>query len=147
MPQTTVKVTFGPSARSDIHFLDDRIYDYNVATTGRGDGSEFSITIRDDGDNILAGIAGWSWAQACEITLLWVHADHRQAGHGSRLLEAAETEVSKRGCKTIVVRSYDFQAPAYYQKHGYAIHDTIDDFPAGHRQVTLIKRITTNASW
>jgi hypothetical protein len=48
---------------------------------------------------------------------------------------------SKRGCKTIVVRSYDFQAPAYYQKRGYAVHDTIDDFPAGRKQYTLIKRM------
>jgi ribosomal protein S18 acetylase RimI-like enzyme len=141
MSTTTVKVTFGPAAREQIHFLDDRIYEYNAATAGRDDGSEFSIVIRDAADDILAGIAGWSWAQACEITLLWVHADHRNAGHGTKLLQTAEAEIIERGCKTIVVRSYDFQAPTYYEKHGYVVHDVIDGFPAGGRQYTLIKRI------
>src|SRR5882724_1785777 len=104
-----------------IEFLEDRIYEYNSALLGKNDGKLFSKIIKDENDSIIAGISGWTWANACEITLLWIKDDHRTKGYGQVLLNAAEANAKKENCKTILLRTYDFQAPLFYQKHGYTI--------------------------
>jgi len=70
-------------------------------------------------------------ANACEITLLWIKDDHRTKGYGQVLLNAAEANAKKENCKTILLRTYNFQAPLFYQKHGYTIEYEIKDFPHG----------------
>jgi hypothetical protein len=65
MPNTdTIKVEYDPSAQ-DLQFLDDRIYEFNCEQTGIEDGRLFSVFLRDAENEILAGLSGWTWAQAC----------------------------------------------------------------------------------
>lgn len=127
--------------QKEIQFLDDMIYEYNVAKTNRDDGKLFSKLIYDSGNNIIAGISGWTWASACEITLFWVKHDYRMKGYGKILLNAAEAEAKKEKCKTIFLRTYSFQAPHFYQKYGYKVEHEINDFPYGHSSFCLIKRL------
>jgi len=124
-----------------LDFLEARIYEHNLEQTGCADGKLFSIVIRD-GDEIIAGIAGWTWAQASEIRTLWVHADYRHCGYGSQLLQMAEQEARTRGCKIIALASYSFQAPDFYVRHGFEIAFELNDFPPGHRNVYLVKRLS-----
>jgi ribosomal protein S18 acetylase RimI-like enzyme len=60
--------------------------------TGQDDGQLFSFIVRDDQQQIMAGLSGWIWAKACKIQLLWVHSSLRGQGHGRELLEIAEQE-------------------------------------------------------
>jgi GNAT superfamily N-acetyltransferase len=125
----------------DLQFLEDRLYEYNSQQTGREDGQLFAFFIRNDQQEILAGLSGWTWAQACEILSLWVHPDWRGKGYGRKLLDAAEQEARAHGCKGIMLTSYSFQAPAFYQKHGYELAWQLDDFPPGHAHCILVKRL------
>ena len=124
-----------------IQFLEDRIYEHNSSKLNKGDGQVFSRIVRDENKNIVAGIGGWTWAGICEITQLWVDERVRKNGIGKMLLEAAEAEAKNRGCHGILVRSYSFQAPDFYQKHGYTIEHIINDFPIGHSYYFLTKGI------
>jgi GNAT superfamily N-acetyltransferase len=90
----------------------------------------------------VAGISGWTWAHACEVRDLWVDPSLRGQGYGDRLLAAAEQEAQLRGCKVILLASYSFQAPAFYQKHGYELGWQLNDFPPGHQYCYLVKRFT-----
>jgi GNAT superfamily N-acetyltransferase len=123
-----------------IQFLDDRIYEFNSKTINRIDGRLFSKIIREANEEIIAGIAGWIWANACEITLLWVKEEYRKKKLGERLLRAAEEEAIDANCSVILIRSYTFQAPFFYEKQGYKIEHVIEDFPKGQKYYTLIKR-------
>ena len=124
-------------------FLEARIYEHNREQTRCDDGQLFTIVIRDvSGDQIIAGIAGWTWAQASEIRTLWVHADYRHHGYGSQLLQMAEQEARARGCTVMALASYSFQAPDFYVRHGFEIAFQINDFPPGHRNVYLVKRLS-----
>lgn len=125
---------------ADLQFLEDRLYEYNSAKTRRDDGQLFAFFIRNEQQEIIAGISGWSWAYACEIQALWVHSAFRGQGYGQKLLKSAEDEARAHGCKVILIGSYSFQAPGFYQKHGYELAWQLDDFPPGHQHCYLVKR-------
>jgi GNAT superfamily N-acetyltransferase len=121
--------------------LEDRIYEYNSAETHIDDGRLFSRVVRDKDKEIIAGIAGWTWAGICEITQLWVDKNVRKKGIGKILLAAAEMEAKSKGCHTILVRSYSFQAPRFYERYGYTVEHMLKGFPDGYNYFILLKRI------
>lgn len=124
-----------------IDLLEDKIYDHNSNQIGKYDGCFFSKIVKDKNEKLVAGIAGWTWAGACEITQLWVDGSVRKLGIGKRLLEAVELEAKNKGCLTILVKSYSFQAPHFYERQGYSIEHILEGFPEGHSYYTLVKRI------
>ncbi len=122
-------------------FLEDQLYKYNSDKIDRHDGSFFSKVIKDKNGNIIAGISAWTWAFACEITLLWVDDNLRSNGIGKKLLFAAEQEAITRKCNIILLRTYSFQAPSFYKKNGYKIVHVLNDFPDGYKYYTMVKTI------
>lgn len=108
-----------------ITVVDDRlaaelsaIYLVNVEATGIGDGRWLRAAVREDGE-LMARLAGWTWGGCGYVDSLWVRADHRGHGLGSRLLAAAEAEASARSCTQMVLSTHSFQAPDMYLRRGY----------------------------
>jgi hypothetical protein len=97
-----------------IQFLEDKIYEYNSSKTHVDDGCLFSRIVKSGDKEIIAGI----------------------------LLEAAELEARCKGCRTILIKSYSFQAPHFYEKHGYKTEHIINGFPEGHGYHILTKQIS-----
>ena len=128
-----------PTAREQ-GFLEARLYEHNSARTEQDDGQLFTFFVRNELQEIVAGISGWTWAHACEIRDLWVHPSLRGQGYGEQLLTSAEQEAQLRGCKVILLASYSFQAPEFYQKHGYELAWRLNNFPPGHQYCFLVKR-------
>ena len=139
---TKYTMTRSTSTSIEQGFLEARLYEHNRAQTGQDDGQFFGFFVRNELQEIVAGLSGWTWAHACEIRDLWVHPTLRGQGYGERLLRAAEQEAQLRGCKVILINSYSFQAPAFYQKHGYELAWQLNDFPPGHQYYFLVKRFT-----
>ena len=134
-------ITGGTPTPDELQFLEDKIYEYNSARTGHDDGLSFGFFIRDEQHDIVAGLDGWTWAQACQILNFWVRADLRGQGHGRALLESAEQEARDRGCVVVALNSYSFQSPSFYQRHGYELVHQLRDFPPGHEDNLLVKRL------
>lgn len=79
--------------------------------------------------------------------MLWVASADRGGGVGGRLLAAAETEARRRGCTQILTSSFSFQAPGFYERHGYAEYARHPDLPvAGMSDVLLRKMLSDNGS-
>lgn len=125
----------------ELQFLEERLYEFNSTQTGRDDGQLFAFLVHNEQQEIVAGLSGWTWANACEIRTLWVHPAWRGQGYGRTLLESAEQEAQARGCKVILISSYSFQAPAFYQKCGYQLAGQLNDFPPGHQYCFLVKQL------
>lgn len=87
----------------------------------------------------MGGLVGRIIGHWLEIEYLWVQEPHRHSGLGSRLLAAAETEALERGCHTAILTTYDFQARAFYEKHGYAVVFTQEHFPVANTRYHMIK--------
>jgi GNAT superfamily N-acetyltransferase len=129
-------------ASADVQFLEDRLYEYNAQQTGVDDGQWLAIFLRDVLGTTQAGLKGWTWCGSCYIQTIWVHPDLRGHDIGTQLLQAAEQEARIRGCQQIVLDSYSFQAPEFYQKHGYEVFAILEDHPYQHRNYYLRKRLT-----
>jgi GNAT superfamily N-acetyltransferase len=138
-------ITTGTSIADNIKLLEDRLYEHNSQATGQDDGQLFSFLIHDTRREIIAGIAGWTWAGACEIRELWVHPSFRGKGHGRKLLAAAENEAQARGCKVILLSSYSFQAPEFYEKCGYTLAWKLEGFPPGYDYCHFVKQFMPTA--
>jgi RimJ/RimL family protein N-acetyltransferase len=124
---------------ADIEFLDERIYEFNVSATGHDDGESLAILRRDELGRIEAGVFGWTWGQAAEVRTLWVRDGGRQRGVGSRLLDAFERAARQRGCRRMFVGTHSFQAPAFYERHGFRRTAEWRDYPRRFDQIFLEK--------
>jgi GNAT superfamily N-acetyltransferase len=138
---TNYEIEFKRDGDEDIHLLEEKLYAHNSTAIGAHDGALFSALVKNEKKEVVAGIGGWTWAGACEITQLWVHESERKNGLGKKLLGMAETEARNKGCRHILVKSYSFQAPHFYEKNGYEIKQVIANFPYGHDYYTLVKTI------
>nr|WP_246620480.1 GNAT family N-acetyltransferase [Streptomyces corallincola] len=96
--------------------------------------------LTEDG-TLAGGLVGHTWADWLHVTYLWVDARLRGTGLGTRLLADAEHHARTRACVAARLETWDFQAPAFYQKHGYTIAGTVPDYPPGITEYTLTKRL------
>jgi ribosomal protein S18 acetylase RimI-like enzyme len=125
----------------DVARLETWINDFNEQTTGICDGKLFAAFLRDDSGAAVGGVFGWTWGATCYVRFLYIPAELRQRGHGTRLMRAVEAEARARGCGQIALETHDFQAPAFYQRLGFEVTGSIDQYPIGHRQLTMVKRL------
>jgi GNAT superfamily N-acetyltransferase len=125
----------------DVRFLEDQLYAYNVEQTGVDDGRWLTVFVRDNSGRIAAGLHGWTWGGGAKVQTLWVRQDLRRHGYGTRLLAAAEAVARTRGCDRILLDTFAFQAPLFYQKHGYEIVGEDTDTLLEHKHYRLRKRL------
>ncbi|GGW66626.1 GNAT superfamily N-acetyltransferase [Streptomyces albaduncus] len=96
----------------------------------------------DANGDLAGGLVGHTWTTWLHVTYLWVDGRHRGAGLGSRLLARAEHIArAERGCTASRLETWDFQAPAFYQRQGYDVVCVIPDYPPGITEYTLTKRL------
>jgi GNAT superfamily N-acetyltransferase len=122
--------------------LDAELSAYNLETSGVHVRSEFTVTIEDDAGDLVAGLSGWTWGTCAGISLVWVREDRRNQRAGARLLAAADRVARERGCHQIVVSSFTFQAPGFYERHGFVETGRTEGLPIeGAADVHLAKRL------
>ena len=122
--------------------LDAELSAYNLAASGGHEPSEFTVKVEDDAGELVAGLSGWTWGTCAGISLVWVREDRRTQGAGAQLLDAAETVARERGCHQIVVSSFTFQAPGFYERHGFVETGRTQGLPVeGAADVHLVKHL------
>ncbi|MEV7011166.1 GNAT family N-acetyltransferase [Streptosporangium sp. NPDC051022] len=121
--------------------LDDALTAFNAAVTGVSEQGAFSVKVVDEDGELVGGLTAWTWGGLCGIAMLWVRGDHRKNGWGSKILQAAEAEALRRGCDRVAVSSFTFQAPGFYQRHGYEETGRMLGIPGGHEDVHMFKSL------
>ena len=105
------------------------IRSYNRSKREAAESEPLNIYVEDDSGELMAGLVGETFGNWLEIEYLFVKEDIRGQGIGSQLLQQAESEAKKRNCRFAFVNTYQFQAPAFYQKYGYKEVFTLKDYP------------------
>lgn len=104
---------------------------HNHAAARLGDVRPLAALATDESGAVVGGAVGRTWGGCCELQQLWVAAEHRGDGVGSRLLRDFEARARTRGCHTFYLNTFSFQAPEFYQRHGYAVLAQIAGYPDG----------------
>jgi len=97
--------------------------------------------VKDENDEILAGLLGTTYWRWLSIDELWVHESFRGMGYGRHLVERAEQESKIRDCTHSVVKTWSFQASGFYQKLGYQVVGQLEDYPPNETLYWLRKVI------
>ena len=115
----TTHLTLGAADADLDQLLSDALDVVNAAATPGPAAVELTVRCADDAGELVGGISGWTWQEAAGIALTWVHDDRRGTGVGRAMLEEFERAAAARGVRRVFVTSFTFQAPGFYEKHGY----------------------------
>src|SRR5207248_8258169 len=87
----------------------------------------------------VGGLTGRTSLGLLFIDLFFLPDDLRGDGLGSRLLRLAEDEARHRGCVGAVLYTISFQAPGFYERHGYRVLGTVPCLPPGTSRIFMTK--------
>ncbi len=125
----------------DIQTVQQNLEAYNTAQIGYLDARRLAVFFRDEEGQIVGGLVGWTYWDWLGVNFLWVREDLRNQGYGRQLLQAAEDEARERGCRNVLLDTFDFQAPDFYRKMGYEIFGVLDDFAGKYERIYFRKSL------
>ena len=90
---------------------------------------------------MLGGLLGetyWGWLY---VETLYVSDELRGQGWGTKLLAEGEAEALRRGCRAVHLDTMSYQALPFYEKLGYTVWGTLENFIDGHDRYFLQKQL------
>ena len=115
---------------------------YNAERFGPSDWRGLVISLRDDDDNIIGGLSGHTARGWLYTSLLFIPEEMRGKGLGPKLLDLAEKEALKRGCRGAYIDTMNTDALRLYQKCGYVVFGQIEDFGNANTMTYLKKSLS-----
>jgi GNAT superfamily N-acetyltransferase len=137
-PQLRIEIADEPKL-DETEFIVQHLIQFNSRCAGEGNFRQLAVFLRDADENLVGGLIGSTYWQWLYVDVFWIHESYRGGSYGISLLAAAEQEAVKRGCQYAYLDTFSFQAPEFYQKHGYVVFGELSDFPAGHSRFFLRK--------
>jgi GNAT superfamily N-acetyltransferase len=86
------------------------------------------------------GEVGRGWLH---VSIVWVDAQMRGRGLGTKLLTSLEILAVKEGCRAAYLNTFSYQARPFYAKLGYEVFGTLNDYPPGHMRFFMQKRLAS----
>lgn len=115
---------------------------HNIERTGVADRAPIGAKLSDPASGkVLGGLWGRTELGLLFLDMLFLPEDVRGRSLGGRLLSAVEEEAKRRGCKRAVVETSSFQAPGFYERHGYEEFGRVEFGLPGHARVFLRKSL------
>lgn len=117
------------------------IQNFNIQQAGDGRDKMLCYVLFSPNNEVVGGLVGethWDWFY---INLMFINEDLRGRGYGHQLLTLAEGEARRRGAKHAYLDTFSFQAPGFYQKHGYEVFGELGEFPPSHTRYYLRKEL------
>jgi GNAT superfamily N-acetyltransferase len=115
--------------------------DFNDAVAPN-DRKPLAVIVRDPATgNILGGITGRTSLGLLFLDLVYLPEHLRGGGLGGRMLRMAEDEGAKRGCVAAVLYTISFQAPGFYERHGWRRFGEVACLPPGTSRIFMTKTL------
>ena len=137
-----LKIVFDPLPGDTLtRFVTESLAAYNVAATGEPSWYPVGFFFKSSRGEWLGALLGEIWGGWLHVKFLWVDVAARSRGNGTRLLGAAEDYAVERGCFAATLETHSFQARPFYEKRGFEVFATLDDWPKGHKKFFLKKKL------
>lgn len=121
-------------------FIASKIKHYNESHGAKKD-RDFNFIIKDDSGNIISGIVGCIFFHIAYIDYVWTNEKYRKKGLATKLLKKVENLAKKNNCKYIMLKAMDYQAPAFYKKHGFDMAFELEGCEKDYKLYTFVKKI------
>ncbi len=116
--------------------------DYNEQKTGYRDSRPLAALLQDPATGeTLGGMIGRTSYGLLFIDLVFLPEAARGQDIGSRLLGMMEQEGSRRGCKSGFLYTITFQAPGFYERHGWTEFGRVPCDPPGSARIFMTKSL------
>ncbi len=136
-------VTDVPSA-DDIAVVSDSLDEFNVQRSGTNDKQLLAVLVRDPQTlRVVGGLVGRTSLGMLFVDLFYLPPELRGSGLGGEILQRAEAEGRRRGCRSGVLYTISFQAPGFYEKHGWQTFGEVPCDPPGSSRVFMSKQLRT----
>ena len=122
-------------------FVEEIINRRNVRLTGHDEWHPVAFFVKTDQGEVLGGLLGQIWAQWLYIATLAVREPFRGRGYGTKLLAQGEQYALERGCCNAWLSTFSFQARPLYERLGYRVFGTLEEYPKGHSLFFMTKRL------
>ncbi|MGH2420225.1 N-acetyltransferase [Pseudomonas sp. C 49-2] len=141
MTAPSIEISDQPNPEAE-RILGSGLAAFNESITGYNDRRPLMVLIKDtETDQILGGITGKTTQGMAFLDLFHLPEHLRGSGLGSQLLQAFEDEARRRGSRNAVLYTLSFQAPGFYEKHGWVKFGEVPCEPEGSSRVFLSKSL------
>jgi len=140
-PEAELKIVFEQTPGADAALVRDRLDMYNVAVTGVSAYYPANFFVKNGRGEVMGGLLGGIWGGWLHITFLWIDEAVRGQRWATKLMDQAEAYAVERHCHSATLDTHSFQARPFYEKRGYEVFGTLDDYPKGHKKFFLRKKL------
>ncbi len=126
----------------DVQILSQGLSAHSLPHTKAPGFQSVASFMRDEKGKIVGGVWGyinWNWLQ---VALVWLSEDLRGGGYGKQLLLALEDVARGRGCQFAHLDTFSYQARPFYEKLGYEVFATLEDYPPGQQRFFMKKTLS-----
>jgi GNAT superfamily N-acetyltransferase len=134
-----VTLTDSPDAAAQAA-IESGLARYNAEQAGLADSRALAVLVSDPTTSeTVGGLLGHTSLGLLFVDLFFLPDHLRGRGLGRRVLALAEDEGRRRGCVAAVLYTISFQAPEFYERHGYRRFGAIDCRPPGTSRIFMTK--------
>ena len=116
--------------QNDLDLIRDGIRAYNRMHLPDGDVDAIGCFARNNEGKIVGGLTGEMFNNTVFVEYLWVDAEARTSGVGSKLIALLEEQVQPHGMTHLYLDTYSFQALDFYLKLGFEKVGQYSGYPA-----------------
>ncbi len=117
------------------------LLNYNLARIEDKNPRDLGIYLQNETGEKVGGLTGNTHGNWLLVKYLWVREDLRGQNIGGELLKQAEETAKERGCRYAFLDTFSFQAPAFYEKHGYKNVFTLEEYPLTGKRYYFTKTL------
>lgn len=126
---------------TDEKYIFQGLLEYNLERIEDKNPRDLGIYLPDETGKKIAGLIGSTHGNWLFVKYLWVSKELRGKQIGSKILIQAEETAKERGCKYSFLDTFSFQAPLFYEKHGYKEVFTLENYPVTGKRYYFTKSL------
>ena len=132
-------IPIDPCGTDTADWVHDRIRAYTAQYNT--DCGELNFCVRGPDAAPLGGIAASRDLDCVTVDFLYVEPSARGDGLGAALLRRVEEEGRRQGARRVLLNTFSFQAPGFYEKQGYRCFGALEPCFGTHGQYFFCKEL------